>query len=81
MRRIATIEEARAAKKAVIEDLLANAVIRLYPDVYRGHSDDAVRFVRNTMGPSKWDLLLAAEARGLVPRGTYLYPSDRKTRR
>jgi hypothetical protein len=82
-RRIATIDEARHAKKSVIEELLADEVIRRNPKLYYGYSDDAVRFVRNTMGPSKWDLLLAAEAWGLVPQGTYLYPGEgeRKVRR
>lgn len=75
-RRIATVEEARRATKASIEQLLADEVIRRNPQLYYGYSDDAVRFVRNTMGPSKWDLLLAAEAWGVVPQGTYLYPGD-----
>lgn len=82
-RRIATVDEARRAKKSDIEELLANEVVRRNPKLYYGYPDDAVRFVRNTMGPSKWDLLLAAEAWGLVPQGTYLYPGEgeRKARR
>jgi len=75
-RRFATVEEARGAKKAALEQLLADEVVRRNPQLYYGYSDDAVRFVRNTMGPSKWDLLLAAEAWGLVPQGTYLYPGE-----
>jgi hypothetical protein len=75
-RLIATVEEARSAKKDALEQLLADEVIRRNPRLYYGYSDDAVRFVRNTRGSSKWDLLLAAEAWGLVPQGTYLYPGE-----
>lgn len=75
-----TAEDWRAASKADIEQALAAEVIRRNPKVYAGYDEDAVKFVRNTMGPTKWDLLLAAEAYGLAPRGAYLYPDERKRR-
>lgn len=74
-------EDWRAASKADIEQALAAEVIRRNPKLYAGYDEDAVKFVRNTMGTTKWDLLLAAEAFGLAPQGTYLYPSERKGRR
>lgn len=73
-----TAEDWRAASKAEIEQALAAEVIRRSPKIYAGYDEDAVKFVRNTMGPTKWDLLLAAEAYGLAPQGTYLYPDERK---
>lgn len=73
-----TAQDWRAAPKADIEQALAADVIRRNPRLYAGHDADAVKFVRNTMGPTKWDLLLAAEAHGLAPQGTYLYPGERK---
>jgi len=73
-----TSQDWRAATKANIEQALAAEVIRRQPKLYAGHDEDAVKFVRNTMGTTKWDLLLASEAYGLAPRGTYLYPDQRK---
>lgn len=73
-----TAQDWRAASKAEIEQALAAEVIRRSPKLYAGYDEDAVKFVRNTMGPTKWDLLLAAEAYGLAPQGTYLYPGERK---
>lgn len=73
-----TAQDWRAASKADIEQALAAEVVRRNPKLYAGYDDDAVKFVRNTMGPSKWDLLLAAEAYNLAPRGTYLDPDARK---
>jgi hypothetical protein len=74
-----TAQDWRAASKADIEQALAAEVVRRSPKLYAGYDADAVKFVRNTMGPTKWDLLLAAEARGLAPKGTYLYPDQRKS--
>lgn len=73
-----TAQDWRAASKADIEKALAADVIRRNPKLYTGYDEDAVKFVRNTMGSTKWDLLLAAEAHGLAPQGTYLYPDQRK---
>ena len=73
-----TAQDWRAASKADIEQALAAEVIRRNPKLYAGYDDDAVKFVRNTMGTTKWDLLLASEAYGLAPQGTYLYPEERK---
>ena len=73
-----TAQDWRAASKADIEQALAADVIRRNPKLYAGYDEDAVKFVRNTMGPTKWDLLLAAESFGLAPQGTYLYPDERK---
>jgi hypothetical protein len=73
-----TAQDWRAASKGDIEQALAAEVIRRNPKLYAGYDEDAVKFVRNTMGPTKWDLLLAAEAYGLAPRGSYLYPDERK---
>lgn len=68
----------RAASKVDIEQALAAEVVRRRPKLYAGYDEDAVKFVRNTMGTTKWDLLLAAEAYRLAPQGTYLYPDERK---
>jgi hypothetical protein len=73
-----TAQDWRDASKAEIEQALAADVIRKNPKLYAGYDEDAVKFVRNTMGPTKWDLLLAAQALGLAPQGTYLYPDERK---
>jgi len=73
-----TAQDWRAASKADIEQALASEVIRRNPKLYAGYDEDAVKFVRNTMGTTKWDLLLAAQAFGLAPQGTYLYPDERK---
>ena len=73
-----TAKDWRDATKAAIEQALAAEVIRRNPKLYAGYDEDAVKFVRNTMGPTKWDLLLAAESFGLAPQGTYQYPSERK---
>jgi len=73
-----TAQDWRDATKAQIEQALAAEVIRRNPKLYAGYDEDAVKFVRNTMGPTKWDLLLAAQAFGLAPEGTYLYPDERK---
>lgn len=74
----ASAEDWQAASKADIEQALAADVIRRNPKLYAGYEEDAVKFVRNTMGPTKWDLLLSAESFGLAPQGTYLYPDERK---
>jgi len=73
-----TAQDWRSAPKGDIEQALATEVIRRNPKLYAGYSEDALKFVRNTMGPTKWDLLLAAEAYGLAPQGSYLYPDQRK---
>jgi hypothetical protein len=73
-----TSQDWRAASKANIEQALAAEVVRRNPKLYAGYDEDSVKFVRNTMGTTKWDLLLAAEAYGLAPQGTYLYPDERK---
>lgn len=73
-----TAQDWRAASKAAIEQALAAEVTRRNPKLYAGYDEDAVKFVRNTMGPTKWNLLLAAEAYGLAPRGSYLAPDERK---
>lgn len=76
-----TAQDWRASSKADIEQALAAHVIQRNPKLYAGYDEDAVKFVRNTMGPGKWDLLLAAESFGLAPRGTYLYSDERKQSR
>jgi hypothetical protein len=75
-----TAQDWRDASKADIEQALAADVIRRNPKLYAGYDEDAVKFVRNTMGPTKWDLLLAAQALGLAPQGTYLYPDERRAK-
>jgi hypothetical protein len=73
-----TAQDWRDAPKASIEQALAAEVARRSPKLYAGYDEDAVKFVRNTMGTTKWDLLLAAESFGLAPQGTYLAPDERK---
>jgi hypothetical protein len=73
-----TAQDWRDAPKASIEQALAAEVARRSPKLYAGYDEDAVKFVRNTMGTTKWDLLLAAESFGLAPQGTYLAPDERR---
>ena len=61
-----TVSKALAAPKAELEEILAEWVVAQHPDLYRGHFDDALKFVRKHLGPSRDDLLLAIESHGLA---------------
>lgn len=61
-----TTTQALKASKSELETVLANHRVRMYPSLYAGHYEDALFFVRHHLGPTKADLLLAIEVRGLA---------------
>lgn len=53
--------------KAELATMLADDVVAQNPALYAGHWDDALYFVKHHLGPTRRDLMRAAQVRGLVP--------------
>jgi hypothetical protein len=63
----ATVATLKRITKAELTVMLANHTVDSHPALYAGFYDDAVKFVRNTMGKTRKDLLRAAQARRILP--------------
>ena len=62
-----TVALLKSLSKAELMMILTDHVLDTYPDLYKGYEADAAKFVKNTMGKTRKDLLLSAQVKGLVP--------------
>jgi len=52
--------------KKVLHEMMATEIIRMHPDLYRGHADDALKFARN-QARTRAEAECWCQVQGLLP--------------